>query len=85
VRTAPAPAPYVRTASISAIAARERVSARYVGRLLRLAFLAPQIVELIADGRQPPDLTLEMLTRRTLLPLDWDAQKRALGVGERAG
>jgi len=74
-----------RTASISAIAARERVSARYVGRLLRLAFLAPPIVDAIADGRQPPDLTMERLTRRTVLPLDWDAQKRLLASDSARG
>ena len=74
-----------RTASISAIAARERVSARYVGRLLRLAFLAPPIVDAIADGRQPPDVTMERLTRRTVLPLDWDAQKRLLASDSARG
>ncbi len=31
--------------SLAAIAARERLSVRYVGRLIRLAFLAPEIVE----------------------------------------
>jgi len=51
------------------------------GSSSRLALLAPQIVEVIADGRQPQDLTVEMLTRRTVLPLNWDAQKRLLGIG----
>ena len=32
-------------------------------RLIRLAFLAPPIVELIAQGHQPVELTAEMLTR----------------------
>ena len=49
---------------------------RYVGRLIRLAFLAPPIVEMIAQGRQPAELTAEMLTRRIILPLEWEAQKR---------
>lgn len=69
-----------RAASVKPIATQQAISARYVGRLLRLAFLAPQIVDAIADGRQPPDLTVEMLTRRTVLPLDWDVQKRLLGA-----
>jgi len=51
------------------------------GSSSRLALLAPQIVEVIADGRQPQDLTVERLTRRTVLPLNWDAQKRLLGIG----
>jgi hypothetical protein len=51
---------------------------RYVGRLIRLAFLAPPLVEMIAQGRQPAELTAEMLTRRTILPPEWEAQKRLL-------
>jgi hypothetical protein len=50
-----------------------------------LAFLAPPIVDAIADGRQPPDLTMERLTRRTVLPLDWDAQKRLLASDSARG
>lgn len=36
---------------------RERVTASYVRRLVRVGFLAPTIVEAIVDGRQPEDLT----------------------------
>ena len=57
-----------RASSLAAIAAQERISVRYVGRLIRLALLAPSIVELIARGRQPVELTAEMLTRREVLP-----------------
>ncbi len=66
--------------SLAAIAARAGMSVRYVGRLIQLAFLAPPIVEAIADGRQPAELTAEMLTRRTALPPDWRAQQRVLGI-----
>jgi DNA invertase Pin-like site-specific DNA recombinase len=66
--------------SLAAIAPREGVSVRYVGRLIRLAFLAPPIVEMIAQGRQPAQLTAEVLTRRTVLPLEWAAQKRVLSL-----
>ena len=65
-------------ASLAAIASREGISVRYVGRLIRLAFLAPSIVEMIAQGRQPAELSAEMLTRRSVLPLEWAAQKRIL-------
>jgi site-specific DNA recombinase len=52
-----------RARSIEEIAERERVGARYVRRMMRLAFLAPKIVEMIASGSQPPDLTAEALGR----------------------
>ena len=66
--------------SLAAIAAREGLAVRYVGRLIRLAFLAPDIVESIVEGRQPTTLTTEALTRRIELPLSWCAQKTALNV-----
>src|SRR5258708_36794484 len=46
-----------QAASLADIARRERVSDRYVGKLLSLAFLAPEIVEAITSARQPPHLT----------------------------
>jgi hypothetical protein len=67
-----------RASSLAAIAAQEGISVRYVGRLIRLAFLAPPIVELIAHGRQPAELSAEMLTRRALLPPEWKMQKQLL-------
>ena len=63
--------------STSAIAKEEGVTERYVGRIMRLAFLAPDIVEAILDGRQPADLELERLLKG--IPISWDAQRRALG------
>ena len=48
----------------------------YVRRILGYAFLAPDIVEAILDGRQPPDLTLEKL--RMTLPMSWVEQRRVL-------
>jgi hypothetical protein len=43
------------------IAAAEKINASYVGRVLRLTLLAPEIVEAILDGRQPAGLTLAVL------------------------
>jgi len=70
-----------RAASLTALAAREGVTDRYVGHLLPLAFLAPDIVEAIANGRHPVELTAEALVKRIELPLAWDAQRAALGFG----
>src|ERR1700704_3181056 len=66
--------------SLASIAAREGLAVRYVGRLIRLAFLAPDIVESIVEGRQPTTLTAEALTHRIELPLSWCAQRTALNV-----
>jgi hypothetical protein len=48
--------------------------------LLRLAFLASEIVEAIAAGNQPPELTAEVLAGRIDLPLRWTAQAKAVGI-----
>jgi hypothetical protein len=48
------------------------VNATYVGRVLRLTLLAPEIVEAILDGRQPAELQLDDLLKG--FPLGWDAQ-----------
>ena len=65
-----------RATSLAVIASQAGISVRFVGRLIRLAFLAPPLVEMIAQGRQPSGLTAEMLTRRVVLPPEWEAQKR---------
>ena len=69
-----------RVQSVAEIAERERVGSRYVRRLLRLAFLAPKIVEAIAAGDQPPELTAEALAERIELPLLWSEQERSIGI-----
>ena len=51
-----------RAASMVEIGQREGVGKRYVSRMIRLAFLAPAIVESIAEGRQPPELTAQFLS-----------------------
>jgi hypothetical protein len=61
------------------IAAEEGISSSYVTRLLRLAFLAPDIVMAILNGRHPPQLTANRLMDDTRLPLDWTAQRELLG------
>ena len=60
------------------IAADEGISSSYVTRLLRLAFLAPDIVTAILHGRHPPQLTANRLMDDTRLPLDWTAQRELL-------
>src|ERR1019366_7391389 len=69
-----------RVESDAAIAKREGVLPNYVRRLTRLAFLAPMIVEAIAAGHQPPELTAKALTERIELPILWSEQERAVGM-----
>ena len=65
--------------SLIEIANAEGVIERYVGRVLPLAFLVPDIVSSVLNGTQPVHLTTEMLTKRADLPLDWEGQKRPPG------
>jgi site-specific DNA recombinase len=66
--------------SVDALAKREGLDRRSVHRLIRLGCLSPRIVEVIAQGRQPYDLTVSALVRRLDLPPSWLAQEHALGI-----
>ena len=48
-------------ATIREIAAAEKINETYVGRMLRMTLLAPDIVEAILNGRQPTGLQLDGL------------------------
>lgn len=56
---------------------REGLDDAYIGRILRLTLLAPDIIEAILDGRQPEGLTLAALIAP--LPMDWPGQRKTLG------
>ena len=64
---------------IATLAARERVGRPYMLRMLRLACLAPDIVEAILTGGAAASLTVSRLMKQIRLPLDWPSQRRALG------
>ena len=65
--------------TLKRIAEAEGVSPSYATRALRLAYLAPDIVTAIIDGRQPPGLTANTLMNNTRLPFRWEAQRKRLG------
>ena len=65
-----------RAQSVTEVAEREGVADRYVRRLMRLAFLAPEIVEAIVAGNQPTELTAEALAKRIDLPLLWTRKNK---------
>ena len=54
-------------------------SDKHVVRLARLAYLAPDIVAAILDGKQPRALTARQLLRAAEVPLAWPDQRRMFG------
>ena len=61
-----------RYASISEMAKAEGIERGYLGSLLRLTLLAPEMVEAIVAGRQPEGVTLPELMKH--LPTLWRDQ-----------
>ena len=65
--------------TLGEVAKENGYSAEYFSLLLRLSMLAPDIVTAIHEGRQPPALNRQRLARTTNLPVEWSAQRAALG------
>lgn len=63
--------------SITELAAAEKINRSYLCRVLRLALLAPDIVEAILDGRQPEGVILPALMKG--LPVEWQKQTDSFG------
>jgi hypothetical protein len=62
-----------RYASISEMAVAERIERGYLGSLLRLTLLAPDIIEAVLDGYHPAGLSLPNLQEP--FPLEWERQR----------
>jgi hypothetical protein len=60
-------------ATITELAAHEKMTLTYMTRVLRLTLLAPEIVEAILEGRQPREMTLATLLKP--FPVTWVRQK----------
>ena len=58
--------------SVSEIGDAENISKSYVSRILRLALLAPEIIEAILAGSADQSLMLARLERS--MPADWKEQ-----------
>jgi len=69
--------------SIDELSAREKLTGSYATRLLRLTFLAPDLVRDVLDGRHPPTLTANALMADTRLSLAWSEQRLRLAAGRR--
>jgi hypothetical protein len=68
---------------VSALAARENVQAGYVTRVLRLAFLAPAVVEAVLAGNIRTGVDGAALTATSAVPAVWAAQVAAVLPGHR--
>jgi hypothetical protein len=62
-----------RFAGISEMATAEKIERGYLGTLLRLTLLAPDLVEAILNGRQPEGVTLPRLLEG--VPVVWGEQR----------
>ena len=58
------------------MAAAKRVERGYLGSLLRLTLLAPEIVEAILNAQQPEGMDLPWLLAP--FPVGWSAQRKAV-------
>ncbi|MGG5821269.1 recombinase family protein [Falsiroseomonas sp. HW251] len=65
--------------SLTAVAAEQGISQSYATRLVRLAWLAPDIVGAIFGGCQPANLTASRLMQDTRILTDWHDQRRVVG------
>lgn len=65
--------------NVSQLARKENISDRYVSRILRLNYLAPDIVIAILEGKQPRDLKLQDLIGKAMPDL-WEKQKALFGL-----
>lgn len=67
-----------RAASFDEIAEGEKIGTRHVRFLAPLAYLSPRVIEAIAHGDVPSDLTVSSLARA--LPHRWAEQEKKLGL-----
>jgi hypothetical protein len=58
------------------LASAEKIDRSYLGKMLRLTLLAPDIVEAILDGRQAADFGLSALLEP--LPSIWEKQRATI-------
>jgi hypothetical protein len=65
--------------SIGELAREVNMAGSDVTQIVYLAFMAPDLIERIAAGSQPPGFGVRKLLAASPLPLDWGEQRRVLG------
>ena len=58
--------------TLEGLARREGVSSGYIVRIVRLAFLSPQMLASVIDGTLPAHLTVSRLTETGAITARWD-------------
>ena len=66
-----------RYGSVSEMARAERIERGYLGRVLRLALLAPELVQAVLNGTQGVELSLPRLLEG--VPVVWGEQRAIAG------
>ena len=69
-----------RYPTVSALARTLGIDRSYVSRTLRLALLAPYIVQMIVEGTEPSGLSCRRLLNKT--PRSWGEQREQLAIKE---
>ncbi len=67
--------------TIVELANHERLDRAYIGRLIQLTYLAPDIIDAILHGTQPTKLTPHKLIRADIPPI-WEDQRKMFGFNE---
>ena len=68
-------------ATIGSLADELNMDSSFLTRILKLTFLAPDIVEAILQGKEPSGLSLSTLLKG--FPEDWEEQRKVLGFNQR--
>ena len=69
-------AKHLASADLKDIAAAEKISDRFVGRMMQLAYLSPDVLERLVTQREPAALSLNDLV--TVADLPWHEQAEAV-------
>ena len=67
--------------TMAKLAAEAGVGGSYFTRILRLSFLAPDVVAAILRDQHPIELNAKCLANEVRLPIAWEDQHALLGTG----
>ncbi len=59
------------------VAEKQNLPRSYVSRVMKVTLLAPDIIELILDGKQPKHMNFADVGK---MPVDWNEQREYFGI-----